>query len=584
MRDRQSFSCQTPCRPFGGVLCCLFIAFLQSAAAGAQETAAAGLNDDCTEPPPQSKTEQFRFVRSEQHDAFAQDISPGSVIGSIRITRYDVFNMEDPKESNRLYRLANKLNVITRESVIRDQLLVVEGDDYNLGRLAESERLLRELDFLYDATVRPWRVCGNVVDVEVITRDIWTLTPTIDFSRSGGDNSYAFGISDSNILGTGKEVTYLREDDADRSGNTFIYRDPALFGSRWNLRLTYSDNDDGYYRNFAITRPFFSVYERWSAGARATQGKFENATWFRGDEVTEFDQQTDEYHLFGGLAIDVREDQRVGRWRAGLHYETNEFSFSDSKIPPEELPEDRDYAYPFIGYESIEDEFKKVRNMNYLGRTEDFYVGERYFWNAGWSDDSFGATRDLFAFEGNYYNTLLVDDHQLWTVDSWVSGFWSVDDQDFENLWWTAYTSYYHRQAHHWTFFTDARVDFTDGLTDDKQVVLGGDTGLRGYDRNYQVGDRSFVVRLEERYYSDWHPFRLFRVGAAVFVDVGRAWYDDRDNGDNGGVLADVGAGLRLNSSRAQKRRVIHIDLAFPLVTDDDVDSVQVLFRVRERF
>jgi outer membrane protein assembly factor BamA len=265
---------------------------MQCTAAGAQETTISGPND-CAEPTPQSKTEQFRFMRSEQYDAFARDISPDSVIGSIRITRYDVFNMEDPKESNKLYRLANKLNVITRESVIRDQLLVAEGDNYNPGRLAESERLLRELDFLYDATVRPWRVCGNVVDVEVITRDIWTLTPTIDFSRSGGDNSYAFGISDSNILGTGKEVTYLREDDADRTGDTFIYRDPALFGSRWNLRLTYSDNDDGYYRNFAITRPFFSVYERWSAGARATQGKFENATWFRGDEVTEFDQQTD---------------------------------------------------------------------------------------------------------------------------------------------------------------------------------------------------------------------------------------------------------------------------------------------------
>mgnify|MGYP001812295541 FL=1 len=113
MRDRQSFCRQPPGWPSSGALCFLFIAFLQSATAGAQGTASLGLSD-CTEPPPQSKTEQFRFVRSEQQDAFARDISPGSVIGSIRITRYDVFNMEDPKESNRLYRLANKLNVITR--------------------------------------------------------------------------------------------------------------------------------------------------------------------------------------------------------------------------------------------------------------------------------------------------------------------------------------------------------------------------------------------------------------------------------------------------------------------------------------
>ncbi len=583
VQDRLCHGGSDPARSVPGLLIpLLFTAAHTLAAAG--EATPADTGSGCTVPPPQSETEQFRFIRSEQHAAFARDISPQSVIGSIRVIRYDVFNMQDPKESNSLYRLANKLNIITRESVIREQLLVVEGDRYNAGRLAESERLLRELDFLYDATVRPWRICGNVVDVEVITRDIWTLTPTVDFSRSGGDNSYAFGISDSNIFGTGKEVTYLRENDPDRSGDTFIYRDPALLGSRWNLRLTYSDNDDGYYRNFALQRPFFSVYERWSAGTRATQGKFENATWFRGDEVSEFNQESEQYHIFGGYAVDVKEHQRVGRWRAGLYYETNEFSYSDSDIPPQELPEDRDYAYPFIGYESIEDEFKKVKNMNYLGRTEDFYVGERYAWSAGWSDDSFGATRDQVAFEGSYYNTLLVDDSQLWTVDTSINGFWGVDDQDFENLWWTVYTRYYHRQAHRWTFFTEGRVEFTDGLTDDRQVVLGGDTGLRGYDRNYQVGDRSFIVRLEERYYSDWHPFRLFRVGAAAFLDVGRAWYDDRDNGANGGVLADAGIGLRLNSSRAQKRRVIHIDLAFPLVTGDDVDSVQVLFRVRERF
>jgi outer membrane protein assembly factor BamA len=540
--------------------------------------------DVCIAPEPPSESEDFRFVPSEKYDVFANSLLPGTVIGSITFRRFNVFNLNDPKESNWLYSLANQLHIVTRESVIREQLLFAEGDYYIRARLEESERLLRDLNFVYDATVRAWRLCGEVVDVEVITRDTWTLSPAIDFSRSGGTNSSSLGITDSNILGSGKEIGYIRENDPDRSGNTFLYRDPALFGSRWHMALTLSDNDDGHYRFLGFHRPFFSIYEPWSAGARVSQAKFEEATWYRGEEVTEFNQEVELFNASGGIAVNVEEDKRVGRWLFGVHYETNEFSFSDSRIPPAELPDDRDLAYPFIGYESIKDDYMEVRNMSYLGRTEDFYTGEHYQWSIGWSDDSFGATRDQVALQGNYGNTMVANDRELWDADTSLTAYWNVDSEDFENLLWSTQTRYHHRQADKWTLFGHLRLDYADGLTDDNQLVLGGDTGLRGYDRNYQVGNKSFVVNLEERYYSDWHPFRLFRVGGAVFFDVGRAWFSSRDNGSNGGVLADVGLGLRLNSSRARKTRVIHIDLAFPLTTGDDVDSVQLLFKAREKF
>ena len=75
-------------------------------------------------------------------------------------------------------------------------------------------------------------------------------------------------------------------------------------------------------------------------------------------------------------------------------------------------------------------------------------------------------------------------------------------------------------------------------------------------------------------------------IGAAAFLDVGRAWFEDRDNGPNGGVLANVGFGLRFNSSRAEKSSVIHIDLAYPLVKEDDVDidNSQFLITVKDSF
>ena len=57
--------------------------------------------------------------------------------------------------------------------------------------------------------------------------------------------------------------------------------------------------------------------------------------------------------------------------------------------------------------------------------------------------------------------------------------------------------------------------------------MLGGDNGLRGYPLRYQAGDDNALMTLEQRFYSNWQPLKLFNVGAAVFFDAGRTWGDD---------------------------------------------------------
>ncbi|WP_162299966.1 BamA/TamA family outer membrane protein [Kineobactrum sediminis] len=532
----------------------------------------------------QPLSESFRFQPSPAHSQLLEHIPEDARIRSIRQQRFGVFDTADPREDKALYRWANDVHSITREWVIADHLLIEEGETYNPARLRESERILRRLSFIYDASVRPWRVCGDEVDIEVITRDIWTFTPMLSVGRKGGENSFAIGFRDANFLGTGKQIIVQHDSDEERSGNTIRYADPALGGSRWTMRASLADNDDGYEHGLRFVRPFFSIYERWSAGLDLNRTRLEEALWFRGDEVAEFEHQIERVSVFGGIAPAIREDRRVGRWLFGYTFESNGFGFSDSAIPPAELPVDRDYSYPFFGYESIEDEFVELHNFNYLGRTEDVYVGERYDWTLGWSGKNLGATRDQLVVRGSYANTLLVDDDRLWQWNTAVEGFWTVADSRFENFWWTTETRYLHKQSRQWAAYGSLRVDYTDGLTDDRQLTLGGASGLRGYDLNYQVGDRSAVFNLEQRYYSDWHPFRLVQIGLAAFVDVGRAWFEDASNGPNGGVLANAGVGIRLNSSRAEKSSVIHIDFAFPFVKDDDVSSSQVLLTVKSRF
>ena len=70
--------------------------------------------------------------------------------------------------------------------------------------LEETERNLRKLIYVYDAHVVPVRYADGKVDIEVITKDVWTLNPGISFSRAGGTNSTGYKLQDSNFLGWGK--------------------------------------------------------------------------------------------------------------------------------------------------------------------------------------------------------------------------------------------------------------------------------------------------------------------------------------------------------------------------------------------
>jgi hemolysin activation/secretion protein len=115
-------------------------------------------------------------------------------------------------------------------------------------------------------------------------------------------------------------------------------------------------------------------------------------------------------------------------------------------------------------------------------------------------------------------------------------------------------------------------------------LLLGGDNGLRGYPLRFQSGTRRVLLTAEQRFYTDWYPWRLFRVGGAAFVDAGRAWGGLAANTGHDGWLTDVGFGLRIVSVRAAFNNVLHIDLAFPLNSNGSVKKTQLLVKSKNSF
>ena len=66
-----------------------------------------------------------------------------AVIGQVLIDNQNIFNLEDPKDDTKVFRLADRLHVKTRASVVRAQLLFKPGQPYSARLVQESERILR---------------------------------------------------------------------------------------------------------------------------------------------------------------------------------------------------------------------------------------------------------------------------------------------------------------------------------------------------------------------------------------------------------------------------------------------------------
>jgi outer membrane protein assembly factor BamA len=100
-------------------------------------------------------------------------------------------------------------------------------------------------------------------------------------------------------------------------------------------------------------------------------------------------------------------------------------------------------------------------------------------------------------------------------------------------------------------------------------------------------GTTQALGTLEYRFFTDWYPLRLVRVGGAAFFDMGRAWSTEQGVADPG-WLRDIGVGLRLGNARSSRGTVIHVDLAVPLDRSipgaDPIDSVQVLVSTKTSF
>lgn len=503
---------------------------------------------------------------------FRQLEAEGARIGAIRIDARNIFDLDDPREDNWIFRLVNRLHVKTRPELIEQLLLFKSGERVSERLIDETERLLHANRFLYEAAIKPAAYRDGVVDIDVVTRDTWTLALTGRYSRSGGSNETSFGVRELNVLGTGARIAISRTSDAERHGSEYEIGYPRAFGGWTDLAYLQGSYDDGNRRLASISRPFYALDTRWAAGASWDRSTRIDSIYNAGDVAGQYRHENQTVDVFAGWSPGVSGGW-TQRYSVGASVLDDRYDTRSGRAPPAAMPVDHDVRGPYLRYEVVEDRFLKARNRDQIALTEFVAMGFNGRLQVTRALESWGSDRAAWLYSASASNGfVLAPGHDVLakgSVERRIGSSGAALTQVGAAL------RYFAAQGTHTGFHAALSGDRVNHAPAPDQLLLGGEGGLRGYPLHYQSGDKRVVLTLEQRVYTDWYLFRLVRVGGAVFYDRGRAWGGVNQNMVNGGWLSDAGVGLRLVLDRTAFAKVLHADIAVPINRAPGIKSVQ---------
>ncbi|MBI5631643.1 MAG: BamA/TamA family outer membrane protein [Elusimicrobia bacterium] len=492
----------------------------------------------------------------------AAGAQPSDAVSDVRVERLNVFDPRVPGENWWPFRIANKIHFISKESVLRRELLLGPGDRWDKLKALESERNMRFLGFFRKAEVRPERRPDGKLDLAVYTQDAWTTNVFVSAGTEGGENFFTYGASEDNLLGYGKSIGFSHSQVGSKISNDLRYSDPRFLGSRVRLSPFYTQSQHGDSVGIELARPFFSVDTPYAGSFSASRTNAENQLFQNASESTKFLRSSRQASASLGMRLG-RDPRLVQRGEVGWEYQRDRFS-ELPQTAPGTLPANREFSGPALRYSWVQPRYVKETYINKMERVEDFNMGNELssvFWFQG---EYTGSTRDRWLVNVADQQGLSLSEGRFLLGQAGMSG--RVAQGRWENsllygslnLFWKTQ----HRLAQTWVAHLEG--NFGHNLDSDAQMVLGGNTGLRGYKNNSFTGAKSALLNLENRFFLPGEYLHLLRFGGVVFFDSGVV-LPQAGGYSLARFKSDVGVGLRMSSTRSQSGGVIRIDLAYAL-------------------
>lgn len=478
--------------------------------------------------------------------------SGGESVARIDIVRHEIFDARGA-DLSWPFRLANRLHALTREDVIRREVLLDPGGCLDGEALAQTERNLRRLGFLRDArvdTVRDEEVDAPGVDVRVSTFDTWTTAPELRFAKVGNRVVWTAGVSEKNLLGGGQQVEVSRRSDLDRDQTVFSVRDSRLGGSRVRGAASYSDRSDGRRVAVDLGRPFFALSAAWSFGARLEAFDQRDAVYHGAERVAELRHVARWLELEGARAL-----RRTASSALRLH-----FAYRHRKDDVAGDP--RRFGIVEAGLSLAEHRFQRLTHVNRFERAEDFNLGHQLTAALAVSTPALG---------GEEGNVLFVSASERKGLDLGPGRFvvgqagWAGRYRRgrWENALGEVRLDGLARLGTRGLMLATARHRHGRNLDPEVQLTVGAHNGLRGYPVHQWVGTRSLLLATEARLFVADDVKQLASFGLAAFTSGGYAWPEGRAVALRD-LRGDVGVALLVGRNRLTANRPgVRFDLAY---------------------
>jgi outer membrane protein assembly factor BamA len=517
---------------------------------------------------------------------------PQRTIRSITIENGSIFDLADDRENGFLYRIANKLHIETRKHIIEQQLLFKLGDVYSAAQITESERLLRINRYLAEAKILA-SVDGDYVDVVVTTQDTWSTKPKLSYSQAGGSQKSEIGVKEQNLFGSGVSADLSYKSDVDRSTYIVGVEDRHLFGTWYSLGISNESSSDGNKKEINLEKPFYSLTSKDSHGIKASEDMREDAFYHLGNKYYVYSTEERSYVVQSGWSTGLN-NGKVFRHTLGVRHHEHRYSAAEKQYDTSDaeitqflannslIPKDRKDVYPFYALDYLEDRYQEVINIDRLGKLEDRYMGLKAGFQVGFGTTQLGSIENALLLEGYLEKTFNLSPRSSVAFESLLS--LRKQEGERRSFITALLARYYHEQTNHFKFYSDISSTKGHNLDLHNYLALGGDTGLRGFPANYLSGDQIHKMTIEERYYSDVQPFRIFQLGAALFFDVAQITGGNPLEQDFNGTYSDVGIGLRIANNRSSLGDIIHIDLAVPVGGQSPDKGFQINIQLKSTF
>lgn len=507
----------------------------------------------------------------------------GRIIGKIEIDVENIFDESDPKEDKWLYRLANDIQVNTRETTIRNQLLFEEGEPIVYETINETMRILYQRSYLLDVKLTVIDACRDTVNLKIIVKDAWVITPKLSFGKKGGVSTSAIGITDGNFLGTGNlfSIEYEQEAERNRFGQRFY--SPNFLGTKVEADFQYVELTDGVEQKVLLKKPFYSLRTRWAYGGEVGETRQSEIIRNRGDIVDEYAHAIEYYQFDWGYSFAIGKSA-THRIVMGVTREDHVFYTLQDTV---NLPEWQEEVYSWIQISRESSAFERYRNLDYIARDVSIPMGFDY--SIRYGSGRFNGNSDLHKIISEFNYNMAFDEKHLFKLKANFEHrfIFGEDGEAFQSKIQSEIKyNYFINGVNRW--YVGAQYFMGENLLPHQEYTLGEIEGVRGYPIGFQRGDRGYILNMERRLYTKAHWFNLIRFGVVGFVDVGHVWGLDRySEGDaQNKALVSAGLGLRFHSSKSGTPAVVHINLSKPLRyrNDPDLDNLLLSISVEKTF